>query len=148
MIWLHMYKEVILLENMKERRGNTIDTKKSYFVQLNLEPIQKDHYCSKILQFRNLESFPSDARIIDNKINKKDPVAFVSNYDFSYIGEGSFSYDGKTEKEIEKHARFVTPSLRYVVLNEQNVIVEFDEDAYGKFIYLTKMENGAYFGAE
>ena len=121
--------------------------KRSYFIELNLEE-QRNHYCSKITSFKKLESFPDGVRIIDNNTNPSDPVGFIADHDFSYVGKDSFSYEGKTDEDIDRHSRFVTNALRYSVINQENVVVEFDEDSYAKFIYVTKMKNGAYFGAE
>lgn len=105
---------------------------KRIFVLINMESV-KDHYAMKINSYKRVDGMPKDKKII----HCKETIATACDFDFSYVLSD-------IDPANEKDCRFLTPAYSFCNINENEVILEFDEDSYGKFVYLTKMEKGAF----
>ena len=115
---------------------------KTFFVQLTIGETKGAHFGEKVESFKNVDGFPEGCEIFDCENNVDHMKAFVMDYEFSVVDDGSPECEALGELDETKD---VITALRFCSINENQYILEFDEDAYAEFLLLTKMDNGFYF---
>lgn len=119
--------------------------KRAIVVEIYTEDGSEDHYGMKITDFKRIDSFPEGAKIFEAR--KNELTATVSNSDFGDLTIEK-DYGKMTDEDFKKEEKFIVSAWRYSCINESRFILEFDEDLYGKFVFITKMDKGAYLSVD
>lgn len=118
-------------------------SKRKFYVLVKLADPEEDHYGFKIESFRRIDSVP------ENAVSCKPYEGCVANYEFGDLNR-DIDYSKMSDKEIEKETKYLVSADEYYRIpgDKNSLVLEFDEDSYGKFIFVTKMDKSAYFSAE
>ena len=106
---------------------------KRFYVQINLTNEKEDCYGERIESYKKVDSFPEG-----EIINPDECSAVIADYDWIY----SESEIGKnSDRELDEEARYLVEALRYIVVNENEVVLEFNQEQYAKFCYVAKKDD-------
>lgn len=117
----------------KNIKREGVNMSKKTIVALTLLNSDKIHYGLKIESFKKLENFPEG-----------DKITSGNEFAITVSDEAWANMDTEFDYESDECMKFVVTADNMVDINENTVCLEFNEDSYGKFIFLFKKENGAY----